>query len=648
MDPEKIVKFTQEYVRDYVFAVFGTLLPSQDEGSPEEVLTFRNPRTFVFAAIGVLLGSGAYAAALGGVVADAKTSAPVVAFTLALWLAFGALSHLIARIVGGTGAFSESMGCCLRVLPVAYLLGGFVALTKVMMLGKGADDEVAWALIGCQCLVLAIYLPGQLGRAHDLKTFGIVELRIILPAIFLTANVAAYQNGGQIMMGPPPPPSPLTLVVHLVGKASLSTTISGVPMERVLAPEFLRVIILEPAALGEEVSKMSPGDRAVFDDYRIDERFKRLKAQIEPLVFLADSRTDQDAVAKLAANLCVRRLRASWREIPQLSVSCTYSGACMLDDADERLSLCSDGPKTAQQQPLGILDAFAPRAHASPVPTRGWVIPDLVGACLAYRDLQESFYRFDVRSPAPPKAAQFSYALAVNGKPLFVNAEDAHLVRGAVVNGSSTVTFALQNIAFSGQSGATGGEEAIHLALRFYDAQGRQIRDQDKASTYPFVALRGPAPLEIDGMTWNGAFVIGRVQNGRQILVTSGKPGQDMRPAKRWLEEKLQGHTYEYDGQRMTAVGVIRPPLLLPHRPDLRQNPNPGLDLALKGEDGRLRFTFPKEQADQIASWYNGVWGKDKRLSEANVDFVEAEDAVAAEQVCPKLPVPSPPAPAAA
>ena len=265
---DTLIELLQSYARDYVFAALAILTHPGDEGgegSAANVLTPSNPRTWVFCLISITLGSLAQAAATSADFNhpsfDPLSFGAVI--TVWLWVLFAVIAHVLIKLMGGKGTFLDTLGVALRVLPVVYMLSGFVALTVSLLSRRFSPAYAAWAVdafLITQFVLLAVYLPVGLRHAHKSGRAVQAVLTVALPALVLAINLTISAVEPSSAPGGPTPPAGGGgggQSGHVAGapapeaKGGASATAAGphiVPMEA-FAPLRLRdPLVLNPGA----------------------------------------------------------------------------------------------------------------------------------------------------------------------------------------------------------------------------------------------------------------------------------------------------------------------------------------------------------------------------------------------------------------
>lgn len=216
MDLEKLVKFAETYLRDYVFSVLSVLTNFQTSrgasGTAEAVLVATESRTWLFAVISTALGAFAFVAGVSPSGADVKISALSPILALWLWLVFTGVAHSLVKLMRGQGRFVDTLSVCLRVLPTAYVIGGLAAMTAGLFSRLVTDDFRSVAVtvfLSVQFALLVVFLPLGLRRMHGLGALAQAALVIVLPTMVLLVNFvalvlgAAVLGAGPAMMAPP-------------------------------------------------------------------------------------------------------------------------------------------------------------------------------------------------------------------------------------------------------------------------------------------------------------------------------------------------------------------------------------------------------------------------------------------------------------
>lgn len=266
---DKLIELAQSYARDYVFAALAILSRpdgSAEDGSAEAVLTPANPRTWVFCLISISLGSLSYTAAISRDLYTPNFEAFGAVITLWLWILFAGISHGMLKLLHGKGQFLDTLGVCLRILPVAYMMAGFIALT-ISLFARGETGSyptlARYAFLGVQFLILAIYLPPDLRRAHNTGPGIQVALMVLLPAIVLGVNMLLLS---QVVRDPPaaaapaattapaPPPAGVQSVADVQPAAPpaghLDAAAAPTPVEAAAPVEAPAPVMTPPPAMG--------------------------------------------------------------------------------------------------------------------------------------------------------------------------------------------------------------------------------------------------------------------------------------------------------------------------------------------------------------------------------------------------------------
>lgn len=245
MDIEKLAKFVETYVRDYVFGVLGTLTypwrPRQ-EGSAEEVLDIRKGRTWLFALLSISLGSVAYTAGASRTFSPLSPFSIGLILTIWLWLLGSTVAYGVARAFGGRGGYLDTLGACVRVFSAAYAISGLCAMTVGLFARAATAAYSAWAMttfLAVEFLLLAIYVPTCVGRVHGLRPPARIALGFVIPAAVLGVNLVglsmlpmAVMSARDIapMMAAPPPASAGRLTAQLAEPAAEPSAESRPPI----------------------------------------------------------------------------------------------------------------------------------------------------------------------------------------------------------------------------------------------------------------------------------------------------------------------------------------------------------------------------------------------------------------------------------
>jgi len=361
----------------------------------------------------------------------------------------------------------------------------------------------------------------------------------------------------------------------------------------------MRLQVFEPWNPATNVGEVSDSGLVAFGKYLMSGQSDQVQAELKP-DFIQN--LPWAVQQRYKTQFCVRLTGASWQEAGQITLDCALGQTCR-PRLSKRLAVC---PRSVARLSDPLRTLLAPTAYAAPAEPSGWAVPTLDGDCAANQRLDETFYRFDVRRAAPAGASFFTYALRVNGIPIYLDGDPDYRAKPAVAGGQATLAFGLQNLQFAGAAGPKGGWEAIDLSLRFYGPKGGAPIAAE-TSQYRFIALRPPPPQDDGRFAWRGQYVFGKKSDGYQMFVHSGETaGADVRADK----TKFDAYGLIYPGG-----GGIQGPLPVRGivRPSYNGHP-PGVAMALVHPDRSVQFTYALSDLKLLAQWYAGQRAANSRL----------------------------------
>jgi hypothetical protein len=113
--------------------------------------------------------------------------------TIWFWFALSLAVHLLARLVRGRGTLRESATDVFSVMPMAYFVGAFSAMTVAVAIKPFASEELRYIIpttvfMLAQFLVVAKFLPGRLKTTHAFGRKAAATM-FVVPAFVLGVNV---------------------------------------------------------------------------------------------------------------------------------------------------------------------------------------------------------------------------------------------------------------------------------------------------------------------------------------------------------------------------------------------------------------------------------------------------------------------------
>jgi hypothetical protein len=197
MDPQKIVAFAQNYVRDYVLTFLsilaGRFTASDGPGTADHELTFTSTRLWSFVVISLLIGQLAFLPLTAGAEHNTRIGYSQPLLTLWLWILFAGVSHWLLALFGSDRPFTASSAICLRILSAIYVITCLTSLTVFVLAGGSGARHPAplGAAVGLtvQFLLMTLYLPPALWKGRQLSLPRKSLVLVALPLIVLVINI---------------------------------------------------------------------------------------------------------------------------------------------------------------------------------------------------------------------------------------------------------------------------------------------------------------------------------------------------------------------------------------------------------------------------------------------------------------------------
>ncbi len=216
MDIEKLFAIGETYLRDFVIYLLRVLTSTREKVRLRE-LTATSPKLWSFALISIALGVFVYSGAVSNGADEPKISAMTMVSSLWFWFMIALAMHLIFRTVDASESILDSMTLSLKVLPVAYVLSAFAALTASFVLNlilrygalamwvtENANRNYSKAVfLATQAAIISTYLTRHCEPKGRFPILQAITLRILIPLIILLINAlilfapnpAAAQSG---------------------------------------------------------------------------------------------------------------------------------------------------------------------------------------------------------------------------------------------------------------------------------------------------------------------------------------------------------------------------------------------------------------------------------------------------------------------
>jgi hypothetical protein len=221
-----------------------------------------------------------------------------------------------------------------------------------------------------------------------------------------------------------------------------------------------------------------------------------------------------------------------------------------------------------------------------------WSVPSLATLERQPEEARTGYTEFVITSEpiaANANATQLSFAVEVNGVPVYMDGSAPHLLK-TPFNGQGSVdlSFALENLGFTG---GTDGYEKIEVEIRFY--RGRDVIRTARLQR-DYVSYRHAALLRVrdanstDVYEWRGYYRPAAVQASYEVMLEHGQAD--------WIQERRLllnlGHKQYHDAP---VIGVIRP--------GRAENERTGLIIGLSLSSGQVQSLFSREDANALCRW---------------------------------------------
>jgi pimeloyl-ACP methyl ester carboxylesterase len=226
---------------------------------------------------------------------------------------------------------------------------------------------------------------------------------------------------------------------------------------------------------------------------------------------------------------------------------------------------------------------------------RHWSVPSLETLEDLPEDSRQGYTEFSIQSGPLPEnvgATHLSYAVRVNGVPVYMDDSPPHLTRIPYSSkGGVHLHFAIENLGFTG---GKDGYENITVEIRFY-------RGQDLLRTAiverPYISYRHAAEITVKDAnsaatySWVGFYRPAKVQAAYEVMLVYGPPNVVLRQRDAFDHKRMT-----LDGFR--ALGVIRP--------GRKENTTYGMTVGVALPTGQVKSLFTRQEADKICDWIEG------------------------------------------
>ncbi len=228
---------------------------------------------------------------------------------------------------------------------------------------------------------------------------------------------------------------------------------------------------------------------------------------------------------------------------------------------------------------------------ATPRQKRGWGVPSLSTLKEKHQKQGTSYTGFKITSKqleGLEQATSFTYQIYVNKTPVYIDGLTKEDIQEEFDSAQGiNIEFGLENLDFSG---AHTGKEILTVVFYFYSDE-ELLKTLEIERSY--VALRNVSPEVVtsgnNAFNWDGEYVIGRQEDRYEIFIWSSEKPEEITNRK----NRFDRANLKYRGR--SAISVIRPPL--------NANESYGLIVGLVDKIGKIKFTFSRQDAQQILNW---------------------------------------------
>jgi pimeloyl-ACP methyl ester carboxylesterase len=224
-----------------------------------------------------------------------------------------------------------------------------------------------------------------------------------------------------------------------------------------------------------------------------------------------------------------------------------------------------------------------------------WSVPSLETLEQRSENAREGYTEFSIQSGPLPEnagATHLSYAVKVNGVPVYMDDLPPHLTRVPYSStGGVHLHFAIENLGFTG---GKDGYENISVEIRFYRAR-ELLHTAIIERTY--ISYRHAAEIVVKDTnstatySWLGFYRPAKIQAAYEVMLVYGPQNIVLRQRDAFDRKGLQ-----LDGAR--ALGVIRP--------GRKDNPTYGMTIGVTLPTGQVKSLFTRQEADKICDWIEG------------------------------------------
>lgn len=286
---------------------------------------------------------------------------------------------------------------------------------------------------------------------------------------------------------------------------------------------------------------------------------------------------------------------------PSVLLECNQEKEFSILSGGELVEICNkDAPVDATLNSNFITMAYASQEDIKESVSPGWIVPSLE-SLNSYK--KDGFTQFSIelkKEQGVEKADRAVFSVFINGTPIYIDGfEPKYLAKKITTIEAINYKFGLQNLGFAG---ADKGYENIEVVVQFM--QGDNLIKQIK---YPFkyVAIRSfdrrfATTLEGHPFYWEASYIKAKETDYEVFIASSHNPNlaED-------IKQKVDSGAYTYSTNQK-IVAVVRPPL--------GTNKNYGVVVGLEYDTGQIRFTFKKDEAEELCSWV-------KQMNSVNMVF---------------------------
>jgi hypothetical protein len=215
---EDIPKLAADLIKDYLLWILAVLKDLSTEypdgrpvtGSADAVLTAKDGRTYVFAALNLIIGVSCFYWSLGTPQKISELPIHSIMAPIAFWVVIALGLHFFAKLAGSDEGFLTTLGVCLRTMPLALGIAGLLTLAIFAVLrpiwpSVQSRQTLAYLHIIYDVGILMIYVPVGMRRAHGFGQVYHWVLSWLIVVYGVVINLQLFWDNGIPLANKEPP-----------------------------------------------------------------------------------------------------------------------------------------------------------------------------------------------------------------------------------------------------------------------------------------------------------------------------------------------------------------------------------------------------------------------------------------------------------